>query len=85
MTRRSADRFRLDLNWQGDDALVAVRGLMDVRGVTELSERLSEIIKVARPRKLIVDLANVAYADQAAAAVADADRPRRTRRLKNGR
>jgi anti-anti-sigma regulatory factor len=65
MTRGSGP-FRLNLAWHGDEALVAVHGFLDFRAITELSERLSEIVKVAQPRKLIVDLGNAAYESQAA-------------------
>lgn len=87
MTRGSADHFRLDLDWQDDSAVVAVHGILDFGTVTELSERLSEIIKVTQPRRLVVDLARVAYNDQPAAAAlrAGSERRRHPRRLRRAR
>jgi anti-anti-sigma factor len=87
MSRGSADHFRLDLDWQDDSAIVAVHGILDVGAVAELSERLSEIVKVTQPRRLVVDLAKVAYTDQPAAAAlaASAQRRRHPRRLRGTR
>lgn len=71
MTLGSAGQFRLNLDWDSDQALVAVHGVLDVRAITELSERLSEIVAVARPRQLVVDLTSVSYVGQAAASPPD--------------
>jgi anti-anti-sigma factor len=42
-------------------ATVAAHGRLDAAAAPELSARLSEIIEVVRPRRLVVDLADVAY------------------------
>ena len=45
-------------------ATVAAHGRLDAKAAPELAARLSEIIEVVRPRRLVVDLADVAYVDR---------------------
>lgn len=72
VTSRSA-RVLVDIGWHGDQATVAVRGEIDFFNAPALSARLGEVIDVAKPRRLILDLAGVPFLDRAGAqAVADA-------------
>jgi anti-anti-sigma regulatory factor len=65
MIREPAPRFWLDIAWRGDRAQVAVHGPLDRHGEAELAQRIREVIEVARPRSLLLDLADVACADRA--------------------
>jgi anti-anti-sigma factor len=72
VANRSA-RVLVDIRWHGDQATVAVHGEIDFFTAPALSARLGEVIEVARPRRLILDLAGVRFLDCAGArAVADA-------------
>jgi anti-anti-sigma factor len=54
-------QFRIDVSWSDGIATVAAHGRLDAVAAPELSARLSEIIEVVRPRRLVVDLADVPY------------------------
>jgi anti-anti-sigma factor len=54
-------QFRIDVSWSDGIATVAAHGRLDAAAAPELSARLSEIIEVVRPRRLVVDLADVPY------------------------
>ena len=60
-------QFRIDVSWSDGLATVAAHGLLDAAAAPELSARLSEIIEVVRPRRLVVDLADVSLMDRAGA------------------
>jgi anti-anti-sigma factor len=60
-------QFRIDVSWSDGLAVVAAHGLLNAAAAPELSARLSEIIEVVRPRRLVVDLADVALVDRAGA------------------
>jgi anti-anti-sigma factor len=60
-------QFRIDVSWSDGMATVAVHGPLDAAAAPELSARLSEIIEVVRPRRLVVDLADVPSVDRAGA------------------
>jgi anti-anti-sigma factor len=65
-------------------ATVAAHGRLDAAAAPELSARLSEIIEVVRPRRLVVDLADVPYLDRLGAQAiigAGAELPGRTAQL----
>jgi anti-anti-sigma factor len=66
VTSRSA-RILVDIHWHGDQATVAVLGEIDFFTAPALSVRLDEVIDIARPRRLIVDLAGVPFLDCAGA------------------
>jgi anti-anti-sigma factor len=57
-------QFRIDVSWSDGIATVAAHGRLDAAAAPELSARLSEIIEVVRPRRLVVDLADVPYVDR---------------------
>lgn len=59
----------VDICWRGDMATVAVHGEIDFLTASVLSARLDELIDVARPRRLVLDLADVAFLDCAGARV----------------
>jgi anti-anti-sigma factor len=65
-TRRSS-RVLVGVRWQGGQATVWVHGEIDFFSASDLSARLGEVIEVARPRRLIVDLAGVPFLDCAGA------------------
>ena len=48
-------------------ATVAAHGRLDAKAAPELAARLSEIIEVVRPRRLVVDLADVPYVGRSGA------------------
>jgi anti-anti-sigma factor len=48
--------------------MVAAHGRLDAAAAPELSARLAEIISVAAPGRLVIDLADVPHVDQAGAA-----------------
>jgi anti-anti-sigma factor len=60
-------QFRIDVSWSDGIATVAAHGRLDAAAAPELSARLSEIIEVVRPCRLVVDLADVAYVGRPAA------------------
>jgi anti-anti-sigma factor len=60
-TSNPSCQFRLDVSWSDGMAAVAAHGRLDAAAAPELSARLSEIIEVVRPRRLVVDLADVTY------------------------
>jgi anti-anti-sigma factor len=60
-------QFRIDVRWSDGLAIVAAHGPLDAAAAPELSARLSEIIEVVRPRRLVVDLADVPSVDRAGA------------------
>ena len=57
----------VDIRWHGDQATVAVYGEIDFFTAPALSARLGEVIEVARPRRLILDLGGVRFLDCAGA------------------
>src|SRR6202142_3511540 len=63
----TSSQFRLDVSWSDGLATVAAHGPLDAAAAPELSARLSEIIEVGRPRRLVVDLADVPSVDRAGA------------------
>ena len=63
----TSSQFRLDVSWSDGLATVAAHGPLDAAAAPELSARLSEIIEVVAPRRLVVDLADVALVDRAGA------------------
>lgn len=66
VTSRSA-RVLVDIRWHGDQATVVVHGEIDFFTAPALSARLGEVIDVAKPRRLILDLADVPFLDCAGA------------------
>jgi hypothetical protein len=50
-------QFRIDVSWSDGLAAVAAHGLLNAAAAPELSARLSEIIEVVQPRRLVVDRA----------------------------
>jgi anti-sigma B factor antagonist len=60
-------QFRIDVSWSDGIATVAAHGRLDAVAAPELSARLSEIIEVVRPSRLVVDLADVPYMDRSGA------------------
>ncbi len=67
--RSSATRqFWIDVSWSDGTATVAAHGRLDARAAPELSARLTEIISVAAPRRLVIDLADVPHVDRTGAA-----------------
>jgi anti-anti-sigma factor len=60
-------QFRIDVRWSDGIATVAAHGRLDAVAAPELSARLSEIIEVVRPYRLVVDLADVTLVDRAGA------------------
>jgi anti-anti-sigma factor len=68
--RAQSDRsrqFRIDVSWSDGMATVAAHGPLDSAAAPELSARLSEIIEVVAPRRLVLDLADVPLVDRAGA------------------
>ena len=65
---RATRRFWIDVSWSGGTATVAAHGRLDAAAAPELAARLSEIIAVACPQRLVIDLADVRHLDQAGAA-----------------
>jgi anti-anti-sigma factor len=65
---RATRRFWIDVSWSGGTATVAAHGRLDAAAAPELAARLSEIIAVACPQRLVIDLADVRQVDQAGAA-----------------
>ena len=61
--------FRIDVSWSDGVATVAAHGRLDAAAAPELAGRLSEIIEVVRPRRLVVDLADVSYVGRPGALV----------------
>jgi anti-anti-sigma factor len=59
--------FRIDVRWSDGIATVAAHGRLDALAAPDLSARLSEIIEVVRPYRLVVDLADVTLVDRAGA------------------
>ena len=67
--RSSATRqFWIDVSWRDGTATVAAHGRLDASAAPELSARLTEIISVAAPRRLVIDLADVPHVDRTGAA-----------------
>lgn len=67
--RSSATRqFWIDVSWRDGTAIVSAHGRLDAAAVPELSARLTEIISVAAPRRLVIDLSDVPHVDRAGAA-----------------
>jgi anti-anti-sigma factor len=77
-------QFRIDVSWSDGMATVAAHGPLDAAAAPELSARLSEIIEVVRPRRLVVDLTDVPLVDRAGAGAiiaAGAELPGRSSQL----
>jgi anti-anti-sigma factor len=66
VTSRSC-RVLVAIRWHGDQVMVAVHGEIDFVAAPALSARLGEVIEVAKPRRLILDLAGVPFLDCAGA------------------
>ena len=62
-----SSQFRMDVSWSDGIATVAAHGRLDAAAAQELTARLSEIIEVVRPRRLVVDLADVPYVGRSGA------------------
>lgn len=59
--------FLAGVHWNGREAAVALQGDLDYTIAGELCCRLSEVARVAHPRRLVIDLAAVPFVDCAAA------------------
>lgn len=71
MLREHSAQLRIEVYWHRGESVVIIRGDLDGVSSADLSERLLEIDKVLRvlngqPRRLIVDLAEVGFANRAA-------------------
>jgi len=71
MHREQSAQLEVEVHWDRGESLVIVRGDLDGISSVDLAERLLEIddvLKVlnGRPRRLVVDLAGVGFANQAA-------------------
>src|SRR5690348_16938205 len=53
----------------GDALIVSVRGEIDMHNSPQLRSEMLQLLKTNKPRKLIVDLAQVSYMDSSAVAV----------------
>jgi len=53
--------------WDGNQATVALQGELDFTAARDLSRRLREVVQVAQPMRLVVDLAEVTFLDCAVA------------------
>ncbi|HEX5293785.1 MAG TPA: STAS domain-containing protein [Streptosporangiaceae bacterium] len=62
-----SSQLRMDVSWSDGIATVAAHGRLDAAAAPELTARLSEIIEVVRPRRLVVDLADVPYVGRSGA------------------
>lgn len=79
MLREQFVQLRIEVYWHRGESLVIVRGDLDGVSAADLSERLLEIDKAlrvlnGRPRRLVVGLAEVGFANQAAVRVLAATR-----------
>jgi anti-anti-sigma factor len=67
-TRSPATRqFWVDVRWSDGTATVVAHGRLDDAAAPELSARLTEVISVAAPRRLVIDLSDVRRVDRAGA------------------
>ena len=53
----------------GDAIIVSVRGELDMHNSPQLRLEMLSLLKTAKPRKLVIDLAQVSYMDSSAVAV----------------
>jgi anti-anti-sigma factor len=79
MLREQSVQLRIQVYWHRGESVVIVQGDLDGVSAADLSERLLEIDEVLRvlngqPRRLVVGLAEVGFANQAAARILAATR-----------